>query len=320
MKVKSAKELRNWIVRKTELITDLKNSNYDPDFLGCINKNCDKFGFFKVYHGDTSSLTSKDKQILFQFLSELDGVGDATLKRLVLFRNQNQRLRPLEDLLKSGLNLPVWLQPYQIDPEEYFSLLNKYFTQKEDVYDQIIYPEWNSIIQHIHSNNEISEFYGSIKSYFDKSTNKASLHEKDYILTEDGFKSKEEVFYSNNLKKVESYKELGSVIKTISNQNLPEKSILDYLSQPPFQTESEFLQEYITIDSIELELLEIETLIQFLDDNREASFTYLCIRESQETDRYLISFGEELHQYYSEQEELNNYIQQHLSETFKNYL
>ena len=79
MKIKSAKELRNWIVRKTELISDLKNSNYDPDFLGCINNNNngDKFGFFKVYHGDKKNVKdflstilriAEDGQAIYEFI------------------------------------------------------------------------------------------------------------------------------------------------------------------------------------------------------------------------------------------------------------
>ncbi len=98
---------------------------------------------------------------------------------------------------------------------------------------------------------------------------------------------------------------------------MPEKSVINYLSQPPFQVESKILKEYITKDSLELELTAIENLIQFINDNREAPFAYLCISESQEPYRYLISFKEGLYQYYSEQVELNNYIQQHLSQTFK---
>lgn len=266
-----------------------------------------------------SSLTAQDKQILFQFLSKLDGVGDATLKRLVLFRNQNQRLKPLEHLLNSDHNLPIWLQLYQIDTEEYFPVLNKYFIKNEDIYDQIIYPEWNEIIRQINSNDDISKFYELVKKYFDLSVNQASLQDRDYIFTKDGFKSKEEVFYSRNLERDDSYEKLESVIEAISNQCLPEKSILDYLSQPPFQTESKLLQEYIAIDSLELELHEIETLMQFLNDNRETPFEYLCISESQELDKYLVSFETGLNQYYSEQEELNNYIQQHLSQTFKKF-
>ena len=263
-----------------------------------------------------SSLTAKGKQMLFQFLSKLEGIGDAKLKRLILFKNQNQKLTPLEKLLKLKPNLPIWLQTYQIDTKEYFIPLNKYCLKKEDVYDQIIYPEWDKIIRQINSNHNISKFYESVKKYFDLSINKASLQDKAYIFTQDGCKHNKEVFYSNNLEKVDSYKKLESVIKDITDRYLPEKYILDYLSQPPFQTESKLLQKCIDTDSLELELHEIKTLMQFLNNNREAPFTYLCISETQESDKYLVSFEKELYQYYSEQEELNNYIQQHLSQTY----
>ncbi len=77
MKVKSAQELRNWIVQEKELITDIKNSKYDPNFLGCINNNRDKFGFFKVYHGDKENVKdflstilriAEDGQAIYEFI------------------------------------------------------------------------------------------------------------------------------------------------------------------------------------------------------------------------------------------------------------
>jgi hypothetical protein len=266
-------------------------------------------------------LLTKEKEIVFKFLRGLKQTEK--LKALVLFQDSCQTLKPLEELLtRNILNLPNWLQVYQIDAKEYFSQLDIYLLKESDIYDKLIYRDWEKIIkqvQLIFSSNNIEQFYQDIKQYFGDSENKSSLTEYPYIFTADGFKKIEQVFYSKHLGEVKSYNGLKVAILSLTNLQLPEKNILEYLSQAPFKTDQDKLEEVNREESAKLEQSVVKNLLEFTAKNSESFFTFFYISHTTESGIYLVTDKShtEIYQYYTEKVKLKEHIERHLSDKLK---
>ncbi|MEB3218057.1 MAG: hypothetical protein VKN72_17765 [Nostocales cyanobacterium 94392] len=266
-----------------------------------------------------SLLNVEDKQNIFAFLNKLK-VRTETLKKLILFKDNSQTLKPLEELLVINITqLPKWLKNYQIDDKEYFSLLNNYLLKEDEIYDKLIHPNWEIIIQKVqnkYDNNTIESFYRDIKNYFNSSKNKRNLTEYSCIYTNNSFKLVQDVFYSKYLSEVESYNELKVAIESLTNLQLPEKSIVKYLSKPPFQTSEDKLEEQIAEEYAELEQSTVESLIEFTTKNNESFFNFLYIKPTNKSGIYLITDKSQtdVYQYYTEKIKLKKYIELNLSD------
>lgn len=266
-------------------------------------------------------LTAKDKERIFTFLRKFKVRGE-TLKKLILFKDISQNLKPLGELLIRNItNLPNWLAIYQIIDTEYFPQLDDYLLKESEIYEKIIHPNWLNIIQRVqdnYNNNIIQEFYEDTQRYFDSSENQRYLTDCAYIYTSGEFKGIQNVFYSKYLNEVTSYNELKVAIESLTNLQLPEKSIIQYLSKPPFQTNEDKLEDVILEESVELEQSTIESLIEFTTKNNKSFFNFLYIKSTNKPGIYLVTSNQEVstYQYYTEKVKLKEYIESHLS----NYL
>lgn len=283
----------------------------------------------KVYDRITSKaqkigLTTQEKSSLFSILVTLDGIGDVTLKQITLFENRCQILTPLGELIGHIKNLPFWLAIYQIDEQEYVQCpqVNKYLLKENDIYDTIIQPKWEKIIEQVAIGDNIASFYEDVKRYFELSSNKSSLTNNAYIFTTQGFKTIDNVFYSSKLSQCQSYQNLKIAIETLTNLWIPNKIVVKYLSEPPFQTNQDSLydcMEKVGNDSAELEQKSVENLIQFTNKIGEAFFTFFYVTRTTQSDIYLVYYKRNnlILQYFSEQPKLIKYIQRKLSDNFK---
>jgi hypothetical protein len=224
------------------------------------------------------NLTPKEKENIFKFLRGLK--QPEKLKNLILFKDSSQTLKPLGEMLSRNIVLPNWLQNYQVDDKEYFSQLDNYLLEEKEIYEKIIYRDWENIIKQVEVNfsgNDIEQFYQDIKRYFADSKNKSPLTEYPYIFTDGGLKKTNQVFYSKHLVEVQSYNDLKVAISCLTNLQLPEKNIFKYLSQEPFKTNQDQLKDLIDEQMVELEQSAVNNLIEFTAKNGESFFNFLYI-------------------------------------------
>ena len=102
-----------------------------------------------------NTLRKDQKHKLFTALQEFDGVGVEKLRDLELFKNSQGDVYPLRNLLKGDLSVPNWLFHFKIHIAEYTSELDKYLVQEEEIYQQIIYPDWENIISEAQDVNNL---------------------------------------------------------------------------------------------------------------------------------------------------------------------
>jgi hypothetical protein len=225
-------------------------------------------------------------------------------------------------MLSRNIVLPNWLQNYQVDDKEYFSQLDNYLLEEKEIYEKIIYRDWDNIIKQVEVNfsgNDIEQFYQDITRYFAESENKSPLTEYPYIFTDAGFKKINQVFYNKHLDEVQSYNDLKVAISCLTNLQLPEKNIFKYLSQEPFQTNQDQLKDLIDVQMVELEQSAVNNLIEFTAKNRESFFNFLYISPTQELGIYSVidKNNRDIYQYYTEKVKLKEYIEHHLSDKLK---
>ncbi|MEA5604654.1 sacsin N-terminal ATP-binding-like domain-containing protein [Nostoc sp. UHCC 0252] len=271
-----------------------------------------------------SILLPKDKENIFKFLRGLK--QSEKLKKLIFFKDSFQTLKPLNELLSRNIvNLATWLQAYQIDDKEYFPQLDIYLLKESEIYEKLIYRDWEKIIGRVEvvfNTNNIEQFYQDINRYFADSENKSPLTEYPYIFTDDGFKQIAQVFYSKHLGEVQSYNDLKVAISCLTNLQLPEKNILKFLSHAPFKTNQDKLEDVIESigeESAELEQSVINNLIEFTAKNGEVFFNQFCISYTKESGIYVVTnkSNKNIYPYYTEKLKLKEYIERHLSDELK---
>lgn len=300
-----------------EKLTPQLESHLETKIFHRLSKNTSD----KYYN---ENLAIEDKHKLFAFFKSIKGIGKETLKNLVLYKDASGQPKLLGQLLSSKLSLPIWLQPYQIDQKEYTEEIKDYFLTETHIYDQLIYPNWTTIIKNVENllenkKIEIIKFYNDVINLFEDNNNNSSLTNYNYIFASGSFKPINEIFYSKYLSKVQSYDNLSVAIQAITQLNLPDKSIVDYLSKPPFKTDSDHLSEVISQNTVELEKDALENLIYFTELNGEIFFDIFYITLTDTSNIYSLTFkqNQDIYQYYTTKVELKSYIENNFSNYFK---
>ena len=99
-----------------------------------------KLLFEKIKKLDFSQLDLTERRELFHVIESdyFDGIGEAKIKELALFKNMNDELRPLCEMVAYEES-PNWLKPYVLNREESFDELSKYLIAEEKRFEDIIW-------------------------------------------------------------------------------------------------------------------------------------------------------------------------------------
>ncbi len=229
------------------------------------------------------------KQILESFMSretKLNGVSRNQISKLEIFFNSEMPIKilsPTNELLSRSTEnkYPEWLESFQICEEEYYPEIDNYnfFISDSEIYTKIIFPYWSQLTQYvIEENYPINQFYDEVIKYY-KIANKegenelTSLNEKAYVYGQGLFLKKEDVFYHSYLSKSSQFETLKSGIKKVLNINIPEISIIEFLTKEPFNLKRTSDNNQLLIQNIEAkideltedEIRELFLLIQTID-------------------------------------------------------
>ncbi|MDR0866000.1 MAG: hypothetical protein LBO74_13860 [Candidatus Symbiothrix sp.] len=248
-----------------------------------------------------NNLNAEQKQKLFFALSEFNGVGVEKLKDLELFKDAKGTIRPLRNLLKGDIQVPNWLFPFEILKDEYIPELDKYLVAEKDIYQSIIYNNWDFLIE---QKLNIKDFYIQVTQYFQKNSENLRLNKLAYVFTNNGFKKSEQIFFNTNLNNC-NFEDLQNAIYKIAGKPTPHKWIFDFLTRDdsPFKIDRNDAICYLIKETVNLSYREIVALLQFAKQNNEEIFRFAYIQKQNEG-FLLVRHSQNIFQYYSNRVEI----------------
>lgn len=93
-----------------------------------------------------SDLDFDERKHLFVEFTSFDGVGDSKLKELKLFKNALGTLSCLKEMARRSEQTQEWLLPYCLDEKEYFTELDKYILQEDNIFEEIVVNHYDELI------------------------------------------------------------------------------------------------------------------------------------------------------------------------------
>jgi len=268
----------------------------------------DEEGLYKVIAEKckVNILRPEQKHNVFFTLKDFNRVGPETLKDLELFKDAFGNIRPLRNLLKEGdTRIPNWLNNFKINPYEYINKLDEYLVKDKDVYQSIIYKNWDFIIG---QKLNIAEFYTQVTDYYKQNPENQKLDKLSSIFSNDGFKKVEQVFFNTNLNSHYFY-ELQNAILKISDKAMPSKLIFDFLTDDnsPFKVNRNDTFSSLITSDYNLTYSETVAVLSFAKTNNERLFSIASI-EKQADDFLLAKHNHSIFQYYSSRKEINELL------------
>jgi len=261
-----------------------------------------------------NSLNPKSKKRLFIAIKELYNVGDKSLKEWELFSNTEKDICSLNKIISPSIKVEKWLFKYQLLKSEFFEELEEYLLQVDDIYPSIIFPLWDELIVFDEFDElNISDFYSSVKNYFDEEAHKSLvLNKKAYIYTNEGFYPTSEVFYNESFSSIMDYPALKSSIEKVTGFKTPSKKVLKYLTETPFKTDNDKLIDHLS--DCTFEQSEAYELLRFCQKAEVKLFSKGFFNESGNDIDW--ECNDSRIQYFSEDSKLIEFINEYLEDTF----
>lgn len=99
----------------------------------------------KIEDNDDIQLTADEKLSLFKVFLSFDGVAEGTCSKIKLFKCVHGEAKPLDKMLAYRDDAPEWLNPYMICPEENFEELHELLINKDDEFNEVVWPNIDDI-------------------------------------------------------------------------------------------------------------------------------------------------------------------------------
>lgn len=252
-----------------------------------------------------NNLRAGQKHNLFFTIVEFERVGAEKLKDLELFKDTQGNIRPLRTLLKGDLQVPNWLFGFKIHKAEYIPELDKFLVKENEIYQAIIYKNWDSLIEQIQN---IKDFYSQVTTYYKQNPDNPRLEKLACISTNEGFKKPEQVFFNSNLNS-RNFDDLQNAIFKIANKPTPNKLIFSFLTDDnsPFKiSKNDTISNFITA-SYTLSYSETLAILEFAKNNNEKLFSIAYIQKQNDT-LLLVNHSQSVFQYHSNRQEINELL------------
>lgn len=157
--------------------------------------------FNAIKECDFSELTNDERKTLFFALEDFDGVGEAKLKAISLFRNINGDFKPLNEMVAYRECVPKWSYSYVICKEDNDKELTKYLISQEEEFKSIIQEHYEDI------DTSLAELYNCYKSEWTGSftrqiIDKYKIDNEILIIIEES-DTETKKYFLNSIKKLE---------------------------------------------------------------------------------------------------------------------
>lgn len=252
-----------------------------------------------------NNFRKEQKHRLFFTLAEFENVGAEKLKDLELFKDAQGVTRPLRNLLRGDLQVPNWLFSFKMHIAEYIPELDKYLIAEKNIYQSIIFKNWDFIIQ---QNPNIKYFYEQVTLYYKQEPENQKLENFHCIYTNEGFKKTEQVFFNIHLNN-KYFDDLQNVIYKITGKSTPQKLIFGFLidDNSPFRiSKNENISSFINTEQ-SFSYYEMLALLDFAKKNNEELFKVAYIQK-QDDAFWLFKHPQNVFQYYSNRSEINELL------------
>lgn len=252
-----------------------------------------------------NNLRAEQKHNLFFTIAEFERVGAEKLKDLELFKDTQGNIRPLRTLLKGDLQVPNWLFGFKVHKAEYIPELDKFLVKENEIYQAIIYKNWDFLIGQIQN---IRDFYAQVTEYYKHNPDNPRLEKLACISTNEGFKKPEQVFFNSNLNS-RNFDDLQNAIFKIANKPTPNKQVFSFLTDEnsPFKiSKNDTISNFITA-SYTLSYSETLAILEFAKSNNEKLFSIAYIQKQNDT-FLLVKPSQSVFQYYSNRQEINELL------------
>lgn len=294
-------------LRLLGLVVSNLDISKNPNLLKLILPKINEEILFKAIaeKSKENNLRAEQKHNLFFTIAEFERVGAEKLKDLELFKDTQGNIRPLRTLLKGDLQVPNWLFGFKVHKAEYIPDLDKFLVKENEIYQAIIYKNWDFLIGQIQN---IRDFYAQVTEYYKHNPDNPRLEKLACISTNEGFKKPEQVFYNSNLNS-RNFDDLQNAIFKIANKPTPNKQVFSFLTDEdsPFKiSKNDTISNFITA-SYTLSYSETLAILEFAKSNNEKLFSIAYIQKQNDT-FLLVKHSQNIFQYHSNRQEINELL------------
>lgn len=159
--------------------------------------------FNTIKECDFSELTNEERKTLFLALKDFDGVGEAKIKTISLFKNINGDFKPLDEMVAYRDCVPEWLYSYVLCKDDNHKELKKYLISQEDEFKSIIQEHYEDI------DASLAELYNTYKGKWPGSFTRQIIDKNEIdnnilaIIEESDTETKK--YFLNSIKRIELY-------------------------------------------------------------------------------------------------------------------
>lgn len=235
-----------------------------------------------------NTLNAEEKQEFFKFFRQ---IGESAItEKIPLFCNELSQPQIPKNLISPDAEVPNWLNGFKIKGSEYKEDLKPYFCRKEDIYANIVFPLWDSIVLQPSVTENVLNFYEEVRNLFAQNrSNKVLTNKKTVFLSKkEGFEKPENVFYKNTALQTKGYQALQRAIWKGTNLKMPDKNVYSFFSENPFKIEENSWQKSWKNDHLNLAEDEAINLLQFAELSKESVFNAFMFSETENEKEYVL--------------------------------
>lgn len=131
----------------------------DEDFplFDFIEKQDEKGLFLVISKCDFSNLESEERLALFCALKDFNGIGDAKIKDIALFKNLKGDFKPLKEMVAYRQDAPSWLFEFVLNEADNHTALSEYLISPKGEFKEIVQKHYDNL------KVSISELYKAYK-------------------------------------------------------------------------------------------------------------------------------------------------------------
>ncbi|MBX7205296.1 MAG: AAA family ATPase [Bacteroidia bacterium] len=221
------------------------------------------------YGFEKTQFTIEEKKKIFTTLeapnrNENAETRNKRMKLLRLFNNKLGYTVELGQLIKDTQK--SWLKSFCIDEKEHFEELDRYLVPDDKtVFTSIVIPLWDKFTEDKtgYIKSIPSHFFEEITKLQQETNQREMLSDRKHILIDNEFyKASDDIFYSPDLYALsdEDYQKAKEIFAKYFQKKFPDKRVLPYLKQPPFQLPVSDLSALTLSSEIEITPAEVDAL------------------------------------------------------------
>jgi hypothetical protein len=237
---------------------------------------------------EQNTLSTEQRLLIARFFRKW--TDKAKMDSFKIFTSQANIRCAISQLIDPNENVPVWLESFKMNPEEYNEEWKPLLTKPENYFTSIVQHYTNELTKTTWVKEHPEEWYQEVKKLFEQNkTNKPFTNQSYIYINKDiGFVTPNQVFYHPVMSEADSYESLSKSIFKLTGLYAPHKNILPLLNELPFKIAEGLLQKLINKEEETLKFSEARNFIKFALMKNEPVFMYLYAETTENSDEIRI--------------------------------